>query len=199
MATAPIGPLAWEPPYATGVALKIQKDQKKNPLDELGKQASAHMPQSTSLIFLRHTHLPEHSVPTRSTSLFCVLTNALPSLDNSFPCLSVPGKLANIWSTCQLPGLQSRRVPGQSETLEQRQAVFLSPESGSRAGGWSCRTLMFTYTSVFPYWPGSHLVSGTLFYLFIFLSPLLGLKSSTAGNSRCLMKSRSVSFMQVSC
>ena len=27
-ATAPIGPLAWEPPYAMGVALKGQKDQK---------------------------------------------------------------------------------------------------------------------------------------------------------------------------
>ena len=29
MATAPIGPLAWEPPYAMGVALKRQKDQKR--------------------------------------------------------------------------------------------------------------------------------------------------------------------------
>ena len=27
-ATALIGPLAWEPPYATGAALKRQKDQK---------------------------------------------------------------------------------------------------------------------------------------------------------------------------
>jgi len=29
VAIAPIGPLAWEPPYAAGVALKRQKDQKK--------------------------------------------------------------------------------------------------------------------------------------------------------------------------
>ena len=29
VATAPIGPLAWEPPYAAGVALKRQKDQHK--------------------------------------------------------------------------------------------------------------------------------------------------------------------------
>ena len=29
MATAPIRPLAWEPPYASGVALKRQKDKKK--------------------------------------------------------------------------------------------------------------------------------------------------------------------------
>ena len=28
-ATAPIRPLAWEPPYATGVALKKDKGQKK--------------------------------------------------------------------------------------------------------------------------------------------------------------------------
>ena len=28
-ATAPIRPLAWEPPYAAGVALKRQKDKKK--------------------------------------------------------------------------------------------------------------------------------------------------------------------------
>ena len=29
VATAPIGPLAWEPPYAAGMALKRQKDKKK--------------------------------------------------------------------------------------------------------------------------------------------------------------------------
>ena len=29
VATVPIGPLAWQPPYAAGVALKRQKDQKK--------------------------------------------------------------------------------------------------------------------------------------------------------------------------
>ena len=29
-ATAPIRPLAWEPPYAAGAALKRQKDKKKN-------------------------------------------------------------------------------------------------------------------------------------------------------------------------
>ena len=29
-ATALIGPLAWEPPYATGVALKRQKDRQKD-------------------------------------------------------------------------------------------------------------------------------------------------------------------------
>ena len=29
VATAPIGPSAWEPPYATGVALKRQKDGEK--------------------------------------------------------------------------------------------------------------------------------------------------------------------------
>ena len=28
-ATAPIGPLAWEPPYVAGVALKRQKTKKK--------------------------------------------------------------------------------------------------------------------------------------------------------------------------
>ena len=28
-ATAPIGPVAWEPPYATGEALKRQKSKKK--------------------------------------------------------------------------------------------------------------------------------------------------------------------------
>ena len=28
-ATAPTGPLAWEPPYAVGLALKIQKRKKK--------------------------------------------------------------------------------------------------------------------------------------------------------------------------
>ena len=35
VATAPIRPLAWEPPYAAGVALKRQKDQKKKALNIL--------------------------------------------------------------------------------------------------------------------------------------------------------------------
>ena len=30
VATAPIGPLAWEPPYATGVALEKTKKKKKS-------------------------------------------------------------------------------------------------------------------------------------------------------------------------
>ena len=29
MATAPVGPLAWEPPYTMGAALKREKDKKK--------------------------------------------------------------------------------------------------------------------------------------------------------------------------
>ena len=31
MATAPIRPLAWEPPYAVGVVLEKDKKKKKNP------------------------------------------------------------------------------------------------------------------------------------------------------------------------
>ena len=34
-ATALIGPLAWEPPYATGVALKRQKTRKKKKKENL--------------------------------------------------------------------------------------------------------------------------------------------------------------------
>ena len=36
MATAPIRPLAWEPPYAVGSALKIQKKKQKEEAYELG-------------------------------------------------------------------------------------------------------------------------------------------------------------------
>ena len=32
VAAAPIGPLAWEPPYATGVSLKRQKKKQNKPL-----------------------------------------------------------------------------------------------------------------------------------------------------------------------
>ena len=32
-ATAPIGPLAWEPPYAAGMALEMAKRQKKKSLE----------------------------------------------------------------------------------------------------------------------------------------------------------------------
>ena len=34
VATALIGPLAWDPPYAVGAALKRQKDQKKKERNE---------------------------------------------------------------------------------------------------------------------------------------------------------------------
>ena len=34
-ATAPIGALAWEPPYATGAAIKRQKDKKREREREL--------------------------------------------------------------------------------------------------------------------------------------------------------------------
>ena len=33
-ARAPIGPIAWEPPYATGVALKSKKKEKKELVNE---------------------------------------------------------------------------------------------------------------------------------------------------------------------
>ena len=36
VATAPIRPLAWEPPYAAGAALKRQKDKKINKVQYLG-------------------------------------------------------------------------------------------------------------------------------------------------------------------
>ena len=35
---APIGPLAWEPPYATGVALKNKTKQKQKPRKDDGGQ-----------------------------------------------------------------------------------------------------------------------------------------------------------------
>ena len=40
-ATAPVGPLAWEPPYATGVALQRQKTKKKKRKKER-KPAKSH-------------------------------------------------------------------------------------------------------------------------------------------------------------
>ena len=41
-ATAPIRPLAWEPPYATGVVLKRQKEKKKK--ECYHKSVSYHFP-----------------------------------------------------------------------------------------------------------------------------------------------------------
>ena len=38
-AVAPIGPLAWEPPYATGVALKRQKEKKKRERERKRKES----------------------------------------------------------------------------------------------------------------------------------------------------------------
>ena len=40
-ATALIGPLAWEPPYVTGVALKRQKKKKKKTKEKKRKQISS--------------------------------------------------------------------------------------------------------------------------------------------------------------
>ena len=44
-ATVRIGPLAWEPPYAAGVALKRQKKKKKRKKEKLKKQS--HLPSYT--------------------------------------------------------------------------------------------------------------------------------------------------------
>ena len=41
-AVAPIRPLAWEPPYASGVALKRQKDKKKNVCKVTGSIRKGH-------------------------------------------------------------------------------------------------------------------------------------------------------------
>ena len=38
MATAPIGPLAWEPPYAMGVALKRQEKKKRKKRKEIAQK-----------------------------------------------------------------------------------------------------------------------------------------------------------------
>ena len=37
-ATAPIGPLAWETPHATGAALRRQKDRKKKCLEKVKEE-----------------------------------------------------------------------------------------------------------------------------------------------------------------
>ena len=39
-ATAMIGPLAWEPPYAAGAALEMQKDQKKINISQFSLKVS---------------------------------------------------------------------------------------------------------------------------------------------------------------
>ena len=49
-AAAPIGPLAWEPPYAAGVALKGQKTKKKKKLIRLIRaESSLNYIQETSI------------------------------------------------------------------------------------------------------------------------------------------------------
>ena len=58
MAAAPIQPLAWEPPYAAGVALKRQKDLKKKK-----KRQKASYP-TFSLLLPTH-HPPPPILPTR--------------------------------------------------------------------------------------------------------------------------------------
>ena len=44
VATAPIGPLAWDPPHAAGVALKRQKKKKKK------KDRNEHLPNKNRLM-----------------------------------------------------------------------------------------------------------------------------------------------------
>ena len=42
-ATAPIRPLAWEPPHAAGLALKSQKDQKQTNKHDVTKRNPSHV------------------------------------------------------------------------------------------------------------------------------------------------------------
>ena len=51
MATALIRPLAWEPPYAVGAALKRQKDQKKKKKKEEHKRPGKEAAVSLVLCF----------------------------------------------------------------------------------------------------------------------------------------------------
>ena len=55
VATAQIRPLAWEPPYAAGVALERQKDKKKERLNKEKKQNPkmlSHRKNAKRLMFL---------------------------------------------------------------------------------------------------------------------------------------------------
>ena len=62
MATAPIRPLAWEPPHATGVALKGQKtkNNNNNKIQCCGHRHGSDL----ALLWLWHT--PAATVPIRS-------------------------------------------------------------------------------------------------------------------------------------
>ena len=58
-ATALIGPLAWEPPYASGVALKKKKKKKKN----YENGSSHHGSVETNLTNLTNIHEDTGSIP----------------------------------------------------------------------------------------------------------------------------------------
>ena len=55
VATAPIGPLAWEPPYAMGMDLKRDKDKKKK--EKKKNLAYAKKPMGICLLHMYHTVL----------------------------------------------------------------------------------------------------------------------------------------------
>ena len=105
-AIAPIRPLAWEPPYATGAALKRQKDQKKKKkrnewLDEFSEHSDGarsqmkkehitgvpHNP-SQALILLRPWNVNKKETLKKNTCLFqCCAPDTLYIHCSSFFCL----------------------------------------------------------------------------------------------------------------
>ena len=145
VATAPIGPLAWEPPYAVGAALKRQKTKKKCPIQRLWLnflQAVSHihrqilspasqtgqLPQPTENDLRLRTLLPLYCLHTthykfREKNTSAQLTDS-PRLISHPPSLLLPFLSSLISSSLSLISLERKLFEGRAFVL------FISTPSG---------------------------------------------------------------------
>ena len=117
VATAPIGPLAWEPPYAAGVAPEMAKRQKKKKkkahragaLRRFTLLCNHHHPPSPELSIFP-TLSPLHPQPGVTPSYFLSLRWALDSCDTCF----LLGGLPVGYCSCFARGQSPSGVPAKS-------------------------------------------------------------------------------------
>ena len=97
-ATGPIGPLAWEPPHASGVALERQKDKKTKKKKQKKKNSLASYCSRLTIIFSQHFEdavslISGFMVTFRKLALFicyCFVGDLFFHSSNAFKIFSLP-------------------------------------------------------------------------------------------------------------
>ena len=103
VATAPIGPLAWEPPYATSGALKRQKRQKqtknKPTLVSLGLNIFSTLPLLLPFSFKFFTYMKKIFVFDMKFNFLCMCAHTHTPTRTHISCYHLLGRPPSLWPT----------------------------------------------------------------------------------------------------